>query len=138
MDIVGALATAKATLDLVKSLKDLDRELAASELKANMVDLYGNLSEVRMALIDAKEELAEKDRQIEELRGRFKGYSELVEFGGFQYKANEDGKPVGLPLCPACLADDGTQIHPAKLQGQHYKCPRCAALYQNLSNRTGY
>lgn len=134
MDIAAAITTASATIELVKGLRELDRSLEKSELKIQMADLYEKLFEVKMALIDAREEISEKDRAISTLQEKLKSKDLLVEKNGFHYKAKEDGSPVGLPFCPACLASDGTQIHPAKLLRDSYQCPRCKALYSGLTN----
>ena len=137
MDIVSGLAAAKATLDLVRALRELDQDLSAAELKANMAELYGNLADVRMALVDAQTEIAEKNKEIALLLEKFKGGEALVEHNGYKYKAAANGKPIGLPFCPNCLSQDGTQIHPAHLLARSFQCPRCKALYSNLTTWNG-
>lgn len=134
MDISSALTVASKTLELVKGLRTLDHELDKAELKSAMADLYGDLSDIKMALADAQRELAIRDQKIKELEQRFKGSETLVEKNGFHFSTDESGKPRGLPFCPSCLARDGTQIRPADVTGNMFICPGCQAVYSNLEN----
>ncbi|MCB1349284.1 MAG: hypothetical protein KDK11_11830 [Maritimibacter sp.] len=131
MDIAAGIAAASETLKLVKSLKDLDHALDKAEMKSAMADLYSNLADVRIALSDAQVELREKEDEIAELKALLDEKKSMVEVDGFTYQATEDGKPTGLPFCPACLLN-GKKIRPAYALADHYQCPVCEALYTGL------
>lgn len=131
MDIGAAIAVAGETLKLVKGLKDLDHALDKAELKSAMADLYSNLADVKIALSDAQQEMRDKNDEIENLKALLDEKRSMVEVDGYTYQANEDGTPVGLPFCPACMLN-GKKIRPAHALADHYQCPVCKALYTGL------
>ena len=61
------MSAATAALTTVKQLAEIDKALSIGELKLKVASLYSDLADVRMALSDAKEALAEKDKRIVEL-----------------------------------------------------------------------
>lgn len=67
MDIAAGLSAATTALTTVKQLTEIDKALSLGELKLKMATLYTELADVRMALSDAKEALASKDKRIAEL-----------------------------------------------------------------------
>ncbi|MCV3766465.1 hypothetical protein [Rhizobium sp. TRM95796] len=70
MDFVGIMTIAGQTLGIIKDLRDVERDFDAASYKSQMTELYNNVSELRMALTDAREELHAKGREIEELKSR--------------------------------------------------------------------
>lgn len=133
MTIAAALGSLNAALTIAKALRQIEKGYDAAVLKGQIVDLMGAVADAKSELLEAEEQLREKDAEIRRLLEAMKTKAELIEVNGFMHAKGEDGKPKGLPFCPNCMAKDGTQIRPAKLLHQHYKCPRCEALYSNLN-----
>lgn len=127
MDWTAALSSLGTAVGIAKDLREIDRGLSQAELKARMADLYGTLSDVKIALADAREEMRSKDDEIATLKAKLKSSSALIEVRGYYYAADETGKPAGVPFCQNCLANDGTQIRPANILGMSWQCPRCKA-----------
>lgn len=67
MDFTLALATVSSTLEIVKKVRDIEKDFDAAVLKSQMAEVYGNLADVKMALTDAKQEIYERDQKIREL-----------------------------------------------------------------------
>ncbi len=118
------MTVASSTLDLVKKLKNLDHDLDKASLKSDMVELYSNLAEVKMALVDAQQALHEKDRLLEEFKaqGDFKGT--LVTIHGFKYYETDEN-PIGLPYCPTCETNHGKFFRLSRKDEQYSRCMDC-------------
>jgi hypothetical protein len=72
------------------------------------------LSDIKVALTDAKTELASKDAEIERLTNALRRVAELVEYHGYKYDKSPDGNPQGAPYCPVC-EQKGVLVHIAKI-----------------------
>jgi hypothetical protein len=64
MNIPEALSIASKTLELTKALRDIDHRIELAELKNKAADIYQSMADLKMALVDAHEELQSKDREI--------------------------------------------------------------------------
>ncbi|AMS42242.1 hypothetical protein [Aminobacter aminovorans] len=102
MDWAVAISAAAQAIGIVKDLREIDKGFDHGELKARMADLYINLADVRMALVDAQEEARAKDADIAKLKVNFQFRATLVEERGFKYERLENGEAKGLPFCPRC------------------------------------
>jgi hypothetical protein len=47
MDIITAIAAATKSLELVKAIKDIDRQMSVAELKAKSAELLSDLADVK-------------------------------------------------------------------------------------------
>ena len=97
-----------------------------------MADVTGFLADAKIELAQAKEETVQLNDRIKELQSFIAKKENLVETEGFLYDAN-DGKPIGLPYCPACQAKLGVFIRIAKT-GPRYDdlaCPGCRFAYKD-------
>jgi hypothetical protein len=63
VDLVTALATAAQAIKLAQDLRGIDKAIDAAEYKLKIADLTNALSDIKIALTDAKEELASKDAE---------------------------------------------------------------------------
>lgn len=70
MDIVTAVSTLGQAVSIVKTLRDIDKSMDSSALKAQMAELYNDLSDIKMALTDARETIHAKDQKIKELEAK--------------------------------------------------------------------
>ena len=127
VDIMTALATASQAIKLAQDLRGIDKAVNAAEYKLKIAELTGALSDIKLALTDAKEELASKDSEIEKLTKALHRVADLVEYHGYRYDKMPDGKPKGAPYCPVC-EQKGTLIHLAKFHGMIH-CPSCKASF---------
>jgi hypothetical protein len=128
VDFALALATASQALKLVDDLRGIDKALDAAGLKLKIAELTGAISELKVALVDAKEEVAKKQAEIVRLGGLLKRHAELIEADGYKYD-KVDGKAKGHAYCPVC-EQEGHLIHVATLMDDHQQCPKCKALYR--------
>lgn len=126
MEILAGIAAAKNALDIAKALRGIEKSFDEATLKAQLAELISALADAKMAMVDAKESLAEKDREIEALKISFQTKSGLIRADGdYLYFPGPNDKPLGFPICPSCEAD-GTIIQ-LKQNGPANKCqcPKC-------------
>lgn len=67
MDIASGIAAASSALGTLRQLAEIDKALSLGELKLKTASLYSDLADVKIALSDAREAMAAKDRRIAEL-----------------------------------------------------------------------
>jgi hypothetical protein len=102
MNIPEALTIASRTLELTKALRDIDHRIELAELKNKAADIYQSMADLKMALVDAHEELQSKDKEIQRLLKEFAFKGETIERHNMIYEKRDNG-PVGFPFCPRCL-----------------------------------
>ena len=128
VDFVLALSTVSQALKLVNDLRSIEKVYDAAELKLKIADLTGKLADLQLTLVEAKEEIAQKQTEIDRLGNTLKRHADLVEAGGYKYDKNRAGKATGHAYCPVC-EQAGMLIHVATLLDDHQQCPKCKALY---------
>jgi rubrerythrin len=128
VDLVTAISTASQALKMLNELRGVDKAFDAASLRLKIAELSGAVSDLKLALIDAKEEIAEKQKEIERLEGLMKRHAELIEAGGYKYDKTEKGRATGHAYCPVC-EQAGTLVHVTTLLDEHQQCPKCKALY---------
>lgn len=136
MDISGAIALAGETIKLVKGLKDIDHALDKSELKGNMAQLYSDLADVKMALVDAQTELRQKDEEIAQLRSAQDFSDDLVTVKGYKFQTNAAGEPIGGAFCPLC--EQKQRIFVRLTPAPRTDKDRGAQVCPNCKSRFGY
>lgn len=102
VDIISALATASQAIKLANDLRGIDNAINAAEFKLKIADLTVALSDIKLALADAREELSSQQSEIDSLKKKFARIEETVEFEGYRYSRDFQGKPTGAPYCPVC------------------------------------
>src|SRR5256885_15872065 len=110
MDIMAAITTATKSLELVKAIKDIDRQIGEAELKGKAAELLSNLADVKIALVEARDEIGVKAKEVERLKSAFQLKEECVRHYNFLYDKNPDGTPSGQPYCSRCEQIDGVMI----------------------------
>ncbi|WP_295322366.1 hypothetical protein [uncultured Sphingopyxis sp.] len=121
-------------LGIAKTLRGIEKDYDAAAYKAQIADLINALTDAKLALADAKERAADRDKEIEGLRSAFEAKGNLVKGDGdYNYFAGDDGKPIGFPLCPSCDADG--RIVQMKQDGptQTARCPTCDKSYKPVT-----
>ena len=140
VDWVAALGGVSTALTIAKDLRALDKSFDEAVLKAQIVVLMEQLTDLKSQIIDAREEASEKDRTIAELRKELEfRETKLVDKGQWRYLANEAGLAQGFPVCPVCekkgvflpLVQDRSRGS----GGAVYVCPSCKS---NFGQRLPY
>jgi hypothetical protein len=134
MDFMTIIATATKSLEMVKALKDIDKQIGEAELKAKAAELLSNLADLKIALDEAKEEAAAKDGEIVRLKNAFQLRTEGVRHYNFLYDKSSDGKPQGQPYCTRCEQIDGVMIKVTYDDGMRGNaiCPQCKTKYRHV------
>lgn len=127
MDLISGIGAAKHALDIAKALKNVEKNYDDATFKIQIIDLISALTDARLALAEAKEEMAARDHEIERLKNAFAVKGELVKGDGdYRYFVSGDGLPSGYPICPSCDQVEGRIIQ--LKQKVHYyigSCPSC-------------
>ena len=65
MDWAATLGSLSSALGVVKAIKDIDAAYDKAAYKAQIADLLSTLADVKIAVLDGREELREKDAEID-------------------------------------------------------------------------
>ena len=128
--ILGSLKTAT---DIAKFIRESDLSLERAELKLKVVDLVGALADVKLELIELQETFAAKEGRIKELEEAFQAKDSLVRRYDAYYRADEHGKPLGVPHCLRCWENEHKQrqlVHDAK-EHRTRICTGCGHRYES-------
>ena len=134
IDIATGIAAATQAIDIAKALRGIEKNYDAASYRAQIAELMDTLSNAKLALIDARENAVELEKEIERLRKTFEAQGNLIKGeGGYSYFAGEDGKPLGFPVCPSCEADG--RITELKQDGptETGRCPSCDKSYKPVT-----
>jgi hypothetical protein len=134
MDIMTAIAAATNAVDLLKSLNQVDKEYDKAELKAKIAELLSNVADLKIALIEANDDLRASSDEIRRLQAGFALREDTIRYKEFLYAKGTDGNPVGYPYCQRCEQVDGFMIKVVDREGQHGNmvCPRCKTTYVHV------
>jgi len=130
MDIMTTIAAVSKGLEVLKTLKELDAEFDRATYKAQLAELMSTLAEAKTSLLDARENLREKNDQIAELKRAFEfARDNTVIRRGMRYERTPDGSPQGMPFCDRCERIDGRLIRlvgtSSAKDGYKALCPQC-------------
>ena len=144
MDIISGISAVNSAIGIAKALRGIEKTYDEATAKAQLADLISSLTDAKLAMAEAKENLAAKDKEIERLKASFEDKTALVKGdGGYSYLADEARKPVGYPACPKCEQVDGrvVQTKEHETSGKS-RCPACSAVYSPvvcyLPEESGY
>jgi hypothetical protein len=130
VDIITALATAGHVSKLLKELLGIDKAVNAAEFKFKIAELTEAVSALKLSLVEAKDDLATKDAEIERLKKQLQRTANLIEFRGYKYDANENGLPKGQAYCPVCEQKEGMLFHLSYFMGKRAGfCPACNSKF---------
>ncbi|MES2158181.1 MAG: hypothetical protein V4512_10275 [Pseudomonadota bacterium] len=131
MDIVSGIGAVTSALGIAKTLRGIEKTYDEATYKAQVADLINALTDAKLAMADAKESLAEKDKEIERLRASFESKARLVlGDGGYSYLTDEQSNPLGYPVCPKCEQVNGRIIQTKEHESSgKARCPACSDVY---------
>ena len=130
--IGAALSSIKTATDIVKYLRASDLSLERAELKLKLADLLGSLADAKLELIEVQETLVEREKKILALEESFLKKDSLLRQYDAYYKADENGKPTGVPYCLRCWESDHQQkqlVHDSK-EYRIRLCTSCGHRYE--------
>lgn len=134
MDIGAGLSAASSAISIAKTLNDLDRNYDVAQFKIRITELLEALSETKLALLSAREMVAEQEAEIKQLRQSKSNREDLIADGAYKYLPDDSGNKTGFPVCPKCDQVDGRIIQlvqNAKIDAA--KCPACKGEYQPVT-----
>jgi hypothetical protein len=137
VDLAAAIAVATQTISTLKELRNIDKALNHAEWKLRVAELASSIADLKNALVEAKSEVNTKDEEAIKLRETLKRFRETIEVNGYCYDKKEDGKPIGQPYCPVCIAKGGYMFHLTRLPdvGRPQVCPNCKARFNEPEYR---
>ena len=119
---ISAINVAKQIYQgLTKGIADLKDV----EVRATLVELKSALVDAQEQVLNIKQELDDKEQEIQRLKEAFKLKESLVlyEHHGHYHMADKDGQPYGVPYCSRCWEVDQKAVSVSKKT----KCPECGA-----------
>jgi DNA repair exonuclease SbcCD ATPase subunit len=131
VDMMTALATASQAVRLAQDLRGIDKAVDEAEFKLKVADLTVALSDLKLALAQAREELSAKDMEIAGLKKQLQRSAETIEVKGFKYKKGDDDQPRGAAFCPVCEQKHGQFYHLTRIMGREV-CPHCKAVFERV------
>jgi hypothetical protein len=131
MDIMMGIAAATNAIKIAREIRDVSKDFANADVKAKVVDLVTDLSEAKLALVDAKERIQDLEGTIAELRGKLSFKADhTIRRSGLTYEVQEDGGVARLPLCPKCEGASNTFMRLVRKQDiRMAMCPNCGTEY---------
>lgn len=137
MENVGAAISATtAAIQLVQTLRNVDKSLSQAETRHQMAEILTKLTDVKLALLEAREDIADRDGKIAELQKAIEFNATLTEHKGFQYRAGADGKPLGKPFCPVCIQKQNVFVSLVprfEKAGKPLCCPSCDGRFTQVA-----
>lgn len=131
MDLAAALGAVGAALNVAKSIKDIDAAFDRAAYKIQIADLMSNLADVKVAVLEAQEELRDAKAENERLTNALSAKGDLIEGPGGHLWISQEGLKLGYPVCPSCLEREGRQVILKQDGGMaSTRCPRCASAFQ--------
>jgi hypothetical protein len=128
MDFMTAFAAAGHVLKTLRDLVSADKALDAAEFKLKIADLSVAMSDLKLAHIETKDDLAKANGDIERLKTLLRRKADFVVYRGLHYDKTTDGKPQGSPYCSVCEQKLGMLFHLNRILGKD-TCPNCKAMY---------
>jgi hypothetical protein len=135
MDIAAAIAMVTQGLGIARTLRTIEKNFDEATYKAQIAEVIEALTDAKLALADAKENMAERDKEIERLKANFQLRANLVsDRGDYKYIANDAGQPLGYPICPKCEVLDGRIVQLKQDGGMiHGRCPACSTKFSPVT-----
>jgi hypothetical protein len=130
MDPASVIASITAPIGFAKELVAVDKAVDQAEWKLKLADLTSALADAKIGVAELKGEIEAKNGEIAKLKKAFEFQGQTIKIGDMNYEA-QDGKPVGMPFCPRCIAADGFYIKLTRLSQTNSpaQCPQCKSMF---------
>jgi hypothetical protein len=134
MDIIAAISAATKALEALKAIRDIDKSFDAATWKAKVAELMSDIADMKLALIDANEQIRGLEKEKQELieKVKFKAENTTYEHG-LLYEKFEDGTIAEFPFCQHCMTA-AKFVRLARTAGSASAiCPSCKTNYDMRS-----
>lgn len=135
MDIGAGIAAVTQGLGIAKALRGIEKTYDEATYKAKVAEVIEALTDAKLAMAEAKESLADKDKEIERLKANFQLRANLIsDCGDYKYITNEADEPLGYPMCPRCEVLDGRIVQLKQDGGLiNARCPACSTKFSPVT-----
>ncbi len=135
---VGAvLRSLQTAQDVGKAIREAGYVLSRDDMRRQLADLSGSISEAKLQLTLLKEAVDRKDDELRKLEHTL-SFKQILRRRGDGYYKTLDGRPYGQPYCSYCWESEHKAIHlHNKIFSKDVRqCPHCKNEYQ--AGRTPY
>jgi hypothetical protein len=138
MDPATVISSITTAIGFAKELIAVDKAVDEAVWKLKLAELTSALAEAKLGVVELNELVSARDSEIERLKKAFEFQGKTIKIHDMVYEAQENGKPVGMPFCPRCLAIDGRHIKLAEIEkpGRPAQCPQCKSDFVHQSRYT--
>lgn len=138
MDFTNPLKMISGATDIAKTLLTAETVVEKAQLQLQMAEVIGALASAKLSLLEAQEMVRKSEDEIARLHKAREEQTVLVEgSGGFFWKSDGQGRKVGYPCCPSCLAKEARQVRLVRDGALNRGlCPVCQANFQPVTSWT--
>ncbi len=123
----------KDLADGAKRLGEIKKEFSDLEFNERILELRQLLVSAQTEILALREENLEIKSKFENLQKREKQAVNFIEIQGFKYD-EKDGKPIGLPFCPACEVREEKYYRLTRSNNWYSQCPNCNTTFNAGQN----
>ena len=125
MDIMTAIAAGTKALEALRAIQDINKQYDAATWKAKVAELMSDVADMKLALIDANDQIRQLDNDRKELSSKVTFKAEKTKYeNGLLYEIYEDGSAAEFPFCQNCLTS-GKFVRLVRAMGGTALCPGC-------------
>lgn len=131
VDLLAGITALSEGIGIAKALRGISKDYDSATHRAQVAEMLDLLTDAKLAMAEAKETLAERDKEIARLKASFEAKADLVKADGdYEYFADENGNPVGYPTCPKCQPLHGRIVQlKQKVYVETASCPACSEVF---------
>lgn len=128
------LGSLKTATDLVKTLNEASSSMEHSSLKLQIAELMGAIADMKMAAVDLRDQVSEKEKEIERLTKALKIKDDVIRYCDAYYTKGNEGKPQGDPYCARCWEHAGELYHlTLTAVGRNHECQVCSSIFDRTA-----
>jgi hypothetical protein len=131
MDIVTTLSSIKTAYDLAKDLKETKSLMDNADINLKVADLVVALADARIDLAEIKNQMIEKDKEIEELKEHLEKKDSIKFEDPFIFRIINEKKEE-IPYCPKCYHSNSNLVPLLSKEGfskGSHQCSVCESWY---------
>ena len=135
--VAAVLRSLRVAADVGIAVRKAGYQLPKDEMRRQLADLSGSISEAKLQLTLLQETIDEKDAELRRLN-EVNAYKGSLRRRGDAYYKTYENRPFGQPYCSYCWESEQKHIHlHNKIFSKDVRvCPACKNEYQ--ANRTPY
>ncbi len=129
VSITTTLAAIKNSIDIAKSLKNVDASLEKAGLRLKTAELIETLAEAKINATEVQDLIRDKDKKIAELEALLAFKEKLTFKKGMYYKTDENLTSEDEPYCSRCWDYEQKAVHLFKQGKDFFECPQCKYIF---------